>query len=177
MDPLGLIGIFAARILDVSCGTIRILLLVKGRRLQAAFMGFCEVSVYMLVLGYILGGGGTLTLPQLLAYAAGYASGNYVGAMLEEKLMNSFVMLDIISEWKDETFRLIDTLRQEGFGATVLDGMGKNGMRLVIKVVCRRNDIPRLSAVIGKDKCVFVSDVRSCWGGRFPLRRGLTVRK
>jgi uncharacterized protein YebE (UPF0316 family) len=68
MDFIGLALIFFARILDVSCSTVRILLLVRGRRLLAASIGFFEVMVYLLVLGRILGGGRTLSFPELVAY-------------------------------------------------------------------------------------------------------------
>ena len=176
MDPLGLVLIFFARILDVSCGTLRILFLVRGHRIQASFMGFCEVTLYMIVLGYILGGGGTLALPQLLAYAGGYAAGNWVGAILEEKLMNSLVMLEIIAERGYSTHHIVDSLREEGFGATVLNGKGRNGIRQIIKVVCRRKDIPRISSLIGDTSCVFLSDVKGCWGGQFPLQKTLSFR-
>jgi len=176
MDPLGLVLIFLARILDVSCGTLRILFLVRGRSFQASLMGFCEVTLYMLVLGYILGGGGTLTLPQLLAYAGGYAAGNWVGVLLEEKLMNSFVMLEIIAERSYLTQDIVQTLRDEGFGATLINGKGKNGIRHIIKVVCRRKDIPRISSLIGDRSCVFLSDVKGCWGGQFPLQKRFSFK-
>ncbi len=176
MDPLGLTLIFCARILDVSCGTFRILLLVRGKRIQAAFMGFCEVSIYMIVLGYILGGGGALNLPQLMAYAGGYAAGNFIGAFLEEKLLNAYVMLEIIAERNGNTLDLVGILRQEGFGATVINGKGKNGIRNIIKVVCRRSDISRVSRIIGDDTCVFLSDVKACWGGQFPVNKSITMK-
>lgn len=176
MDPLGLALIFGARILDVSCGTFRILLLVRGKRFQAAFMGFCEVSIYMLVLGYILGGGGALTLPQLIAYAGGYAAGNFIGAFLEEKLLNAYVMLEIIAEKSNNTVKLVDVLRHEGFGATVINGKGKKGIRHIVKVVCRRSDMPRVSKIIGENSCVFMSDVKGCWGGQFPGNNRLACR-
>lgn len=176
MDPLGLLLIFSARILDVTCGTFRILLLVRGKRIQAAFMGFCEVTIYMTVLGYILGGGGALEIPQLLAYAAGYAAGNFFGAVLEEKLLNSYVMLEIIAERKGSGMDLANVLRDQGFGATVLNGKGKNGIRQIIKVVCRRSDMNRLSEIIGENSCVFMSDVKSCWGGQFPVSKKLVFK-
>ena len=89
VEVLGLLMIFGARILDVSCNTIRILFLVKGQRFVAACIGFFEVMIYMLVLGILLGGGKTLSTLELLFYCGGFAAGNYVGSCLEERLMNS----------------------------------------------------------------------------------------
>ncbi|HCA41406.1 MAG TPA: hypothetical protein DEP01_07950 [Aminobacterium sp.] len=170
MDWLGLILIFSARIADVSLGTVRILFLVRGRRRLAACIGFLEVMIYMSVLGYILGGGGTLTFPQLIAYAAGYGTGNFMGSLLEEKLLNAFVTLDIILERNQETMTLIDRIRAEGFGATVLIGHGKDGLRLVAKVICHRSDIAPISKIIGDQGFVCISDVKGCWGGYFKVK-------
>lgn len=96
MGILGLFVIFGARILDVSCNTIRILFLVKGQRFVAACIGFVEVMIYMMVLGFILGGGKRLSVWELLFYCGGFATGNYVGSWLEEKLMNTFTLVEVI---------------------------------------------------------------------------------
>ena len=50
MDYVGLLLIFCARIVDVSCGTVRILFLVRGRRALAAMIGFVEVMIYLTAL-------------------------------------------------------------------------------------------------------------------------------
>ena len=75
---LGYFLIFAARVIDVSFATIRILLVVRGQRLQAAALGFFEVIVYILALNSVVQ---HLNNPlNLLAYALGFATGNYVGS-------------------------------------------------------------------------------------------------
>lgn len=170
MDLLGLALIFSARILDVSLGTVRILFLVRGRRRLAATIGFLEVMIYMSVLGYILGGGGFLTFPQLIAYAGGYGAGNFMGSLLEEKLLNAFVTLEIILERNQETRLVIEQIRKAGFGATVLVGQGRAGLRYVVKVICHRSDIPQISEIIGAKGFVCISDLKGCWGGHFKMK-------
>ena len=159
--------IFCARVLDVSIGTFRLLLLVRGKRFFAALLGFVEVMVYMLVLGSILGGGKTLDFPHLLAYCAGYATGNYLGSLLEETLMHGFVLLELITEGDEEGFAMVENLRAAGFGATVVSGEGKCGGRCVVKIVCSRKDVDTASRIIGDRGFVFLSAVRGVWGGHF----------
>jgi uncharacterized protein YebE (UPF0316 family) len=171
IDIVGLLMIFGARILDVSCGTFRILLLVRGRRFIAACIGFFEVMLYMVILGYVIGGGKPLEIPQLIAYCGGYAMGNFLGAFLEERLLNAFVLLEVISERNEKTFDMIRTLREEGFGTTVLTGEGRTGVRYVIKVICGRKDIQTATRIIGDKGFVFVSDVKGVWGGHFRMKR------
>ncbi|MDY0135145.1 MAG: DUF5698 domain-containing protein, partial [Atribacterota bacterium] len=62
---LGLFFIFFARMADVSMGTFRILLLVRGMKLRAALIGFCEVSIYIIALSVVLGGG-KLSPPEIV---------------------------------------------------------------------------------------------------------------
>jgi len=45
---LGYFLIFGARVVDVSCATLRMLLLVRNKPLVAASIGFFEVIVYIL---------------------------------------------------------------------------------------------------------------------------------
>lgn len=170
MEILGLLMIFGARVLDVSCNTIRILFLVKGQRFIAACIGFVEVMVYMLVLGFILGGGKSLTFWELIFYCAGFATGNYVGSWLEEKLMNAFILVEAILEEGPSARDVIEAVRSRGLGATVIQGMGRNGPRLIVKIFCRRHDLRMVHTLFENEGFVTISDVKRCSGGWFPKR-------
>jgi len=167
-DILGLLLIFFARIIDVSCNVVRILFLVKGRRFIACCIGFFEVMIYMLILGRILGGGKALTFPELISYCGGFATGNYVGAWLEEYLLNSFVMVEVIMDDNPSSISEIDALRATGIGATVIKGMGLNGPKLVVEIFCRRHDVTAVHNFFTGHSFVTVSDVKRCIGGWFP---------
>lgn len=160
--------IFCARVLDVSCNTIRILFLVKGQRFVAACIGFVEVMIYMMVLGFILGGGKSLTVLELLFYCGGFATGNYVGSWLEEKLMNTFILIEVILEDGPEAQEAIEAVRSRGLGATVIQGMGRNGPRLIVEIFCRRHDVQAVHALFANDGFITISDVKRCTGGWFP---------
>ena len=76
--------IFLMRVCDVSLTTFRTLMVVQGRRVQAAFIGFFEVILYIVALGKVVS---SLDDPiNLLFYALGFATGNYVGITIENKI-------------------------------------------------------------------------------------------
>ena len=170
MDVLGLLLIFFARIVDVSCNTVRILFLVKGQRFIAACIGFFEIMIYMVTLGYVLGGGKTLTFPELIFYCAGFAAGNYVGSWLEERLMNTFILVEVILDDDENANMAINAVRCMGLGATVINGMGRDGPKLVVEIFCRRHDVITVQELFSDQGFVTVSDVKRCSGGWFPKR-------
>ena len=171
MDVLGLALIFCARIVDVSCGTVRILFLVRGRRVMAALIGFFEIMVYLTVLGRIIGGGRELTFIQMVVYCAGFSAGNFIGSLPEEKLMNAYSFLELIMDRTEETDRMIDDIRADGFGATVQYGRGRDGVKTIVKVICRRKDIPMIVAHTKNRGFICISDVKGCSGGQFRMMK------
>ena len=166
--------IFLARCTDVTMGVFRILMLVKGRKLLAAGLGFFEVMIFLLVINAIMGGGRSLSGPEMLAYCGGFAAGNLVGSHLEGVLTNTYVLVEIIMHKSEAADHLGERLRQGGFGATVLAGEGRDGASLVFKIVCFRKEAPRISA-IAKDlgSFAFVSDIKGVSGGHFCGNRNL----
>lgn len=167
---LGCLLIMLARVVDVSLGTLRTLLLVRGKRLQAAVAGFFEVIVYILALKQVFQ---TLDQPiSILAYALGFALGNYCGSLLEERLIQGYLTVQAITLHNPE--ELAATLRSEGFGVTVISGMGKEGTRQLLNIVLPRNKLGKLySLVEGWDSHAFVTvfDARAARGGNMLTQR------
>lgn len=160
----GYLFIFCARVVDVSLATIRTLMIVRGNRLQAAMIGFFEVIVYITALNRVVGG---LNNPaNLMAYALGFATGNYVGSFIEEKLAIGLITVQIITR----NPAMVENIRQKGFGVTVLEGMGKEGSRQVLMVSLSRKALPfLLDLVEQEDQAAFVTvmDTKVTRGGYF----------
>jgi uncharacterized protein YebE (UPF0316 family) len=166
--------IFLARCTDVTMGVFRILMLVKGRKIVAAGLGFFEVMVYITVMNAILGGGRSLSFMELVAYCGGYAAGNILGSILERKLMSAFTMVEVITEKNENASRLGERLRDAGFGVTVLTGEGRNGLHLVFKIICNRNKTNRVSEIASHyGGFIIHTDIKGVSGGYF----GTMVRK
>lgn len=76
--------IFFARIFDVSIGTIRIMFVAKGFKLEAAVLGFIEILIWIIVIVQIFHNLNNWL--NYIAYAGGFASGVYIGMFIEERM-------------------------------------------------------------------------------------------
>lgn len=158
--------IFFARILDVSIGTLRTILLVKGNRRIAAVLGFFEVMIYLIVLGKVVG---NINRPILIiAYCLGYACGNIVGGKIEEKLSLGRVSAGVIL--KENYEDVVQALREAGFGVTIFEGMGLEGKSYMLNIILERRHIQKLYKAVYKidpNAFITVTDIRSSMGGHF----------
>ncbi len=159
--------IFLARILDVSIGTVRIIFVSRGMKFWAAVLGFFEVLIWISVIGQVLQ---NLTNPlTYIAYAAGFATGNYVGILLEQKVSIGKVILRLITA--TDIGRLISFLKTKKLRYTILDGTGTMGDVKVLFTVVERKKLPLLIQSVNKynPKAFFsIEDVRQVKEGDFP---------
>jgi len=136
--------IFCSRILDVTLGTLRIILLSKGNRLYAPILGFFEVLLLLIVMVNVVK---TLDHPIFyIAYAGGFAMGNFVGMTLESKIALGLSLLSIVTARDAE--ELTDHLRLSGYTITDVPAQGNRGPVHVLFTVVRRKEIQNLIAVI-----------------------------
>lgn len=129
--------IFLARIFDVSLGTLRIIFVTKGMRLVAPLVGFFEVLIWLLAISRIMQDLDNWV--SYVAYAGGFATGNFVGMYLEERLAIGHEMIRVITR-KDAT-SLIEELREMGYGVTSVKAEGIEGEVAVIYIIARRRMI------------------------------------
>ncbi|HNQ33108.1 MAG TPA: DUF2179 domain-containing protein [Methanoculleus sp.] len=159
--------IFFARICDVTIGTMRIIFVSRGMKMVAPVLGFFEVFIWIIAVGQIFQ---NLTNPlNYFAYAAGFATGNYVGMLVEERLAMGLALIRVITQ-RDAT-NLIDYLRGAGYGVTVLDAQGKQGPGKVIFSVIKRKNIKDVEKAIHEfnPKAFYsIEDVRRAAEGTFP---------
>lgn len=160
--------IFFARITDVSIGTIRIIQVSKGNKLLASFLGFFEVSIWLLAISQVMKQG--LNNPvSFFAYGLGFASGNYIGITIEDKLALGLQAIRMISA--DTVDVLTMTLRDAGFGATVIEANGAKGEVHIIYVIVQRkkvNEVLQIAREITPEIFISVQDIRSVNSGFFP---------
>lgn len=165
--------IFFARVIDVSLDVVRILLLMKGRRLFAALIGFVEVSIFLVAISEVISGGIDDPI-KVLAYAGGFATGNFIGSIVEERMALGFISLQVFPD-SSLVCQLADYFRNEGFGVTCVLGEGRNGPRPVMFVTIERRDMSKALHILNNiDPNAFynVSDAKIIHGGVFPRRKG-----
>ena len=118
-----LVFIFFARIIDVSLGTVRMILTVRGERYIAAAIGFFEIMVYVVALGKVIG---SLDEPvRLILYCLGFAAGVIVGTWVEELLALGYRGIQVITVKENQP--LVEKLREEGFAITTWEAEGRGG--------------------------------------------------
>ncbi|MCK9484415.1 MAG: DUF2179 domain-containing protein [Candidatus Marinimicrobia bacterium] len=159
--------IFIARITDVSIGTIRIIQVSKGNKLIASVLGFFEVSIWLLAISQVMQQG-LNNFASFFAYGLGFASGNYIGIIIEEKLALGLQAIRIISPETVDVLTM--TLRDEGFGVTVIDAKGAKGqVHIIYSIVQRKNvnEVIRIAREISPDVFISIQDIRSVNAGFF----------
>ena len=139
--------IVLARITDVSLATLRIILISKGFKKIAPFISFFEVLIWILVAKQIITESSSPI--ALIAYSLGYALGTYVGFMLEAKLSLGNVLVRVITPVDNK--HLEQVLRENDYGLTTFDAMGKDGLVKVLFIVTKRTDLKFLVGLIRKN--------------------------
>ncbi len=158
--------VFGARVLDVSIGTVRIMLLQRGSRV-AVPLGFVEVMIWLLAIGNIMQ---NLTNPLCyLAFAGGFATGSLLGMAIEGRLALGTQVVRVIT--RADATALIEALRALDFGVTVVPAEGATGPVQILYTVAKRAQVP---AVVEKVRefnpraFYVVEDVRAAREGVFP---------
>jgi len=186
-DHPGLLAflIFLMRLCDVSLGTVRTILVVRGYRAGAVFIAFFEVLLWVTAVGQVLHNLDEWYLA--IAYAAGFAAGNWAGMWLEAKLALGQELVRAIS--RNPEVSLASRLREDDYDVTELAGRGSEGAVEVLLVVERRRRVPALLRLIrdhDPSALCTLSDVRHPPGAprprprrRFPFGGllGVTKRK
>jgi uncharacterized protein YebE (UPF0316 family) len=162
--------IFFARIMDVSIGTLRLIFVSKGYKFYAPMLGFFEVIIWLLAIGQIM-----QHLDNFLCYIAyglGFATGNYLGIYLEEKMSLGTVLIRVVA--KTDTRDLIDRLRGERFGASLVDIEGMTGKQKMIFTIVKRIDLKDVLEIIQENDpqaFVTIEDVKTAKEGFFRMSR------
>jgi uncharacterized protein YebE (UPF0316 family) len=161
---LGALGIFALRVSDMTCDTLRLLFVVRGRKGIAWVLGFIQSVIFVIAITSVLQ---DLDNPlNIIGYAAGFATGNVVGMWIEEWLAIGYVKISIVSSGRGTA--LAHDLREAGFAVTEIPARGRDGMVSMLSVSVRRKEVERVEALVRKQDAeafVIAEDVR-------PLRRG-----
>ncbi len=159
--------VFVARMTDVTLMTLRIMFVSRGRRLLAPVLGFVEVFIWIAVVSQVIRGANNL--PAYLAYAAGFAAGNYIGILIENRLaIGTLVVRAIVQHGAEE---LMQRLYQAGYGVTEVDGHGATGPVKLIYTVIKRKDMPEVMRILHQSDpqpFITVEEVRSAEHGIFP---------
>ncbi len=161
--------IFAARVVDVSLGTMRIIFTSRGKYLLAPLLGFIEVFIWIVAVSQLVRN--IHNLVAYLAYAAGFALGTYIGLQIERRLAIGKLILRIIVQADGE--ELAKQLHDASFGITVVDAHGSTGAVKLIYTIINRRDLKVVETLINTFNpraFISVEEVSETRAGFFPTR-------
>ncbi len=163
------VAIMLARICDVTLGTLRIIFVSRGMKILAPLLGFFEVLIWLIAIGQIMQN--LSSWVNYVAYATGFALGNYIGMLVEERLAVGMLSVRIITQ--KEAHELIAALREHNIGTTSIDARGMKGKVSLIFSIFKRQHLPLVQKLIktyNPQAFVSINDIRSVQEGYFPKR-------
>ena len=162
--------IFAARVCDVTLGTMRIIFTSRGMRNVAPVLGFVETFIWIVAVSSIVKH--AQNVAAYVGYAGGFATGTFVGMMIESRLaMGTLTVRAII---RRDPKDLIKNLLDAGFGITTVDGRGSTGDVKVIYSTVKRADLPAVIDIFHRNlpgAFLSIEEVRSTEQGVFPAHK------
>ena len=157
----------AAKIVEITVQSLKTCMMVKGQRLKAAGLGLLECAIWGLVVSTIIGTLGD-NLFLLAFYCVGYATGLFLGSTIESKIARGTSNLELFAN-DENTEKIIEYLKENNRGYTVLDGYGSTEKMNMIFIVLPRREAVRVLKDIRRlcDNKVFVvaSEVSKYAGG------------
>lgn len=148
--------IFFARVVDVTLGTLRTILIVRGKKNSAAIIAFFEVFIWFLIAKEALDNVDESYLVAIF-YSLGFAVGTYIGIKITNKYIDSYLSAQVTV--KKDSFSLIENLRKEGFGVSIVplknekDSIKKD----LLLVSINKKNAKELSSIVKKyDKKAFI---------------------
>lgn len=152
--------IFFARICDVTLGTLRIVFVSKGDKIVAPILGFLEVLIWLVAITQVMEN--LNNVASYLAWAGGFAMGNFLGLRVEQKLALGQMVVRVITV--EPADKLIERLSGHGYRLTCIDARGTRGKVNLLFLIVKRKKLQHVLDVIrdyNPQAFYSVEDVRS----------------
>lgn len=161
-----LIVILLAKIVEVSLTTLRLVFINKGNKLLVTIIGFIEVTIWLKVASVVLVGINEHPA-KMIVYAVGFALGNYIGLLIEDKLGLGYSQIQIITSLEN-CENLANFIRGKGKAVTVVNAEGKDSNKVILFTYVKRKDKDKLVNQINdlNISCVItISETQKIYGG------------
>jgi len=152
--------IFLARICDVTLGTLRIVFISKGDKIIAPLLGFLEVLIWLIAITQVMEN--LSNVASYLAWAGGFATGNFLGLRVEQKLALGQVVVRVITV--EAADNLVERLKGRGYRLTCVDARGTRGKVNLLFMIVKRKKLEEVIGIIrsfNPQAFYSIEDVRS----------------
>ena len=156
--------IFILCVMDMTLDTLRVLFVMRGRKGIAWVLGFFQALIFVVAISTVLSDLDNLF--NILGYAAGFATGNVVGILLEGRLAIGHIQLSIVSPRLGTA--IAERLRGDGYAVTEVPARGRDGMVALLNCSVLRRNVAKVHNIVNElDPEAFITaeEVR-------PVRRG-----
>ncbi len=163
--------IFFARIIDVSLGTIRTVIVVKGKNFLGSILGFIEVTVWFLVVEKALTSANSNVF-VIISYSLGFAVGTYVGGIISKKFINTKYEVQVITDYNVQ--KMITMIRNANYALSILklEGKNKNKYMLFIEVDSKHFSLlNRIIKSVDEHAFIVVNETMFVHNGYFGLNK------
>ncbi len=130
-------GIFVLRVVGNMITTVRLVLIVRGQKMPASLLAILETLIFAVALGSVVSNLNNVW--NLGAYSVGFAVGGYLGMTVEQRLIQRFVSVHVISPQLSHEIAV--AIRAAGFGATETYGQGAQGQVGAVTAVVKHQDV------------------------------------
>lgn len=131
--------IFLARVVDVSLGTLRHALVIRGKRALTFIIAFVESIIWVFAVSRVIN---DLSDPLMaIAFAFGFAAGTFVGITLESILKIGDQVVKVFTQKGSAVAQL---LREQGFRVTEFQGNGRDGTIYLLFVQVPRKSVKQV---------------------------------
>lgn len=155
--------IFFARILDVSIGTVRTVIMVKGKIYITTFLAFIEVLIWLIVAREaLITSAKSIMIP--ISYSLGYATGTFIGTYISNNFIKGTRRVEIIT--KKNQIRLINNLRNNNFAVSIVDlKNNKNGLLICEIKNSRQKELIKIVKEIDPDAFIAINETKYVLNG------------
>ena len=133
------LAVFAAKVIEIGISSIKTTCMVKGERKLATALAFIECLIWGFVVSSVITSLSS-NVWLLLSYCIGYATGLFVGSVIESKIALGTSTISMIAG--DEYLAKVEEhLKNHNQGYSVFDGRGSKGPVHRVEVTLPRKDV------------------------------------
>ncbi len=166
--------IFIARVTDQTIGTIRLIYAAKGFKYLAPLVGFFESLIWLTAISQIM-----KHLDNFycyIAFAGGFAIGNFLGIYLEQKISIGVVLIRVILQKYEQV--LGENLKVAGYGFTLMDAVGREGSVKLLFSTIHRRDLKKYLKIVHEirpNAFFTIEDIRQVKGNVFEKTKRTSI--
>lgn len=161
--------ILIAKIIEVTLGTLRVILINKGYRKQGTLLAFIEIILWVFIASTVITGMSEAPIKGIM-YSFGFAGGVYLGSYVESKIAMGKILVQVICDIQTSAI-LSETIRNSGMGLTSWNAEGKESEKKVLLLIGTRKSTKKILKLISETDqkaVVAIHDASVLKGGFYP---------